>query len=100
MDTTRKTLLEQLFAGNLSPSEHARPQDPEYPITCDEAEKEYLYMRNLLNEEDKKHFERLLDLNLRMACMNSSACFTSGFQYGALLMLELMDARDALLSCP
>lgn len=100
MKTNRKTLLEQMFDGNFLPSEHIRPKDPEFKPTCDEAEKEYLYLCHLLGDDDRKHFRDLLDLNLKISAMDSCACFTCGFQYGALLMLEIMDARDSLCACP
>ena len=100
MKTNRKTLLEQMFDGNFLPSEHIRPNDPEFRPTCDEAEKEFLHLCKLLGEDDRKHFRNLLDLNLKISGMDSCACFTCGFQYGALLMLEIMDARDVLCACP
>ena len=100
MKTNRTTLLEQIFDGIFIPSEHIRPQDPEYRPTCDEAEKEYLHLSKLLDEDNRKRFIHLLDLHLRMGSMDSCASFISGFQYGALLMLEIMDARDTLYACP
>ena len=100
MKTSKKTILEQLFDGHLLPTEHARPRNPDYLPTCEKAEKEYLYLCDHLSEDDREHFRRLLDLNLRMSGMDSCACFTCGFQYGALLMLEIMDARDSLCACP
>lgn len=53
-------------------------------------------MRGILGEEAREHFDRLLDLNLSMSSMDSCACFTHGFRYGALLMLDLMEGRDSL----
>lgn len=100
MKTNRKTLLEQMFDGNFLPSEHIRSKDPEYLPTCNEAEKEYLYLCKLLSEDDRKHFRHLLELRMRLSGMDSCACFTCGFQYGALLMLEIMDSRDVLCACP
>ena len=100
MKTKRKTLLEQIFDGNFIPSEYIQPRDPEFLPTCKEAEKEYLHLSKALSDDDRRHFKRLLELNLRMSTMDSRANFTSGFQYGALLMLEIMDARDSLCACP
>ena len=99
MKTKKKSLLEQMYDGNFIPSDHIQSQDPEFLPTCKEVEKEYLHLLKLLSEDDIKHFKRLLDLNLHMSTMDSCASFRSGFHYGALLMLELMEARDALYAC-
>lgn len=99
MKTKKKSLLEQMYDGNFIPSDHIQSQDPEFLPTCKEAEKEYLHLLKLLSEDDIKHFKRLLELNLNMSVLDSSASFTRGFQYGALLMLEIMEARESLYTC-
>lgn len=100
MKPTKRTFLEQIFYGSFIPSDHIQPRDPEYLPTCDEAEKEYFHLCRLLKDDDRKRFKHLLDLNLHMSTMDSCASFTRGFEYGALLMLEIIDAKESLYSCP
>ena len=100
MKKKHRSFLEHLYYGDFLVSEQIQINDPEFRPTCDEAEEEYRYVRNLLGKNDRKHFERLLELNASIDCMESCASFRCGFQYGALLMLELMEAKDDLVSCP
>lgn len=99
MTKSKRSLLEQMFYGDFFPSDHIQSHDPAYFSTCHQAEKEYQSIRGVLGEDARKHFERLRDLYLSMSSMDSCACFTRGFQYGALLMLEIMDAKDSLYAC-
>ena len=100
MKKMHRSFLEHLYYGDFLISEQIQINDPEYRPTCDKAEEEYHYVRNLLDKKDRKHFEHLLELNSNIDCMESCASFRYGFQFGALLMLELMETRDTLHPCP
>lgn len=100
MKKNDRSMLEHLYYGDFLISEQIRTNDPDYVPTCDEAEEEYRYMRQLLGENDRKHFERLLELNSSIDCMKSCATFTCGFRHGALLMLELLKRQNTLCDQP
>lgn len=100
MKSTRKTIIEQIYEGEWIPREHIQSRDPEYARTCQEAEEEYLYLQKLLNEAEQKHLDRLVDLHWSKNSMDSSACFSYGFQYGSLLMMDILTGEGSLCSCP
>ena len=100
MKKTRPSILEHLYYGDFLITEQIHVDDPEYHSACDEADEAYHCVRNLLDKDDRKRLEHLLELHSSINCMESCASFTCGFRFGALLMLEIMEARDSLCSCP
>ena len=100
MKNNKKSLIEQLYEGSFSPCEHILSRDPEYRPTCREADQVHQALRKRLGEEDQKRLDQLHDLDMHICSMEACACFSNGFRYGALLMLEIVAGEDALTASP
>ena len=89
MSRTQKTFLEQLYDGELFPSEKIVSQDPAYyPTQCAISEiAEALSGR--LDGEDKVSFARMMELMNEAGWMSDYANFAYGFRMGACIMREL-----------
>ena len=91
-----KSILEELFYGQIFPFERIVPQDPEYrPINQKKSDiKQRLQKR--LPAEDYKALEGLLDLDCDSSVMEAYASFAYGFKLGALVILEVLGNNGEL----
>ena len=91
-----KSILEELFYGQIFPFERIVPRDPEYrPLNRKKSDiKQTLQAR--LPAEDYKALEGLLDLDCDSSVMEAYASFEYGFKLGALIMLEVLDNKGEL----
>lgn len=97
MAKDRKSLLEQIYDGEFYPCETAVSSDSEYQSAGQKAYDEIEYIFSRLNNADKKHFDKLLDLMSERESMHGYANFAYGFRSGMLLMLELLAIDDKQL---
>lgn len=84
-----KSIIEELYYGNLHPEEHIVPSNPEYrPLTrkisalMEEAKQRF-------SEDDFTTLEEILDLNGESSSMVVSEAFVQGFRMGVLMMVEV-----------
>ena len=91
-----KSILEELFYGQIFPFERIVPQDPEYrPLNRKKSDmKQTLQAR--LPAEDYQALEGLLDLDCDSSVMEAYASFEFGFKLGALIMLEVLGSKGEL----
>lgn len=61
-------------------------REPEYANTAHCADRQERALRELLDEENKKHLDNLLDERKLMAFFEERALFLSGFQIAAKLL--------------
>ncbi|MBU5450092.1 DUF6809 family protein [Acetivibrio sp. MSJd-27] len=84
-------ILKKLFLGEISPIEQLRPQTTEYDGY---AQKYFQYEKQFysrLDEESKKQFQELFELESQMELEEFSLCFCRGFKLGIQLMLAAME---------
>ncbi|MCH5287009.1 MAG: hypothetical protein J1E43_06285 [Christensenellaceae bacterium] len=85
-----KSLLEQLYDGELFPPEGISSSMPAYVRASDRAEKESVYLMSRLNEEDRRRFDEFIDIAGEMESCTAFANFAYGFRCGVMLMCELI----------
>lgn len=85
-----KTILQQLYGGEIYPAETINPKDPEYRAACRQIGEEKEHFMNTLTPEEKERFERLYTLYEDKACVYSYENFLYGFQLGIHLMAETL----------
>ena len=95
-----KNIVEQLFFGEICPSEHIGKDNPEYPkaqsLLADEKSK----FAEGLSDSDLANFQNLEELQNKVAGIYSYECFASGFRLGASLLLEaLSKTENSAYSC-
>ena len=83
-------LLEQLWRGNIAPSERYIRSNSEYKKVsqafCDAAEK----MEKELNPEGKKYWREVADLQSDMNMLAEEDIFIYGFRMGARMILDII----------
>lgn len=85
-------ILEQLYFGDLNPSQWKEGEGQAYESLCKRTVRELEEFTEKLEEERKAEFDRLMDLYLELTCMEKSHTFTNGFRLGAAMMLETMES--------
>ena len=90
-----KTLLQQLFEGEIYPSEDINPgkKNPEYHKINHSIYHEIEYFSEILSENDKDRFDKLNELYGESSGMYGYECFTYGFKLGASLLIEVFYDR-------
>lgn len=84
-----KSILEELYYGNLNPDEHNVPTDPEYRALTRKISQFMEEAKRRLSESEFAVLEQILDLNGESGSMVASAAFVQGFRMGALVMMEV-----------
>lgn len=84
-----KSILEELYKGNLNPESQTVPTDPEYRSINGELSDLMLEVKQRFSENDFKTLEEILDLNGDTSSMLTSTAFVQGFRMGALMMVEV-----------
>ena len=88
MDGSKKSLLEQLYRGELFPGE-LEPDGPEYIALRQKQTQEIDYLAGRLPEEDRTRFEELIMLMDDAADIGRFANYNNGLRTGIRLMVEL-----------
>lgn len=84
-----KSILEELYRGNLNPEERMIPTDPEYRQLNRKLSDLMVEAKQRFSEDDFKTLEEILDLNGETSSMVVSEAFVQGFRMGALVMVEV-----------
>lgn len=84
-----KSILEELYRGNLNPQEQMVPTIPEYRLLNRKISYLMEELKQRLSEDDFKAIEEILDLNGESNSMLTSEAFVQGFRMGALMMMEV-----------
>lgn len=83
-----KSLLQRLYDGEVYPDEEIVPRTPEYRRIDRAISDEKHYFYDLLNDEGRKHFDRLDDLRYQSSSLFGYENFVYGFRLGVGLIME------------
>ncbi|MGI6013242.1 MAG: DUF6809 family protein [Oscillospiraceae bacterium] len=87
-----KSILSQLYYGNLAPMEQCFPKNKEHKKACQKHCQHYETFSEKLGALDfslQKEFTDIIDEQVSTACLELEESFIYGFQLGARMMVEL-----------
>lgn len=87
-----RSILEELYLGNLNPNEHTRMEDPEYLQMLAEVVRQEEQLRAKLPEEQRKLLEQWVNGSGGLAAWEIRLRFAEGFRLGARVMLDVLDS--------
>jgi hypothetical protein len=88
-----KSIVEELFCGNLKPEERMVPTDPDYRPLNKKISEIMQEAKVRFSEKDFATLEQILDLNGESNSMVIKEAFVQGFRMGTLVMVEVF-CRD------
>ena len=83
-------ILEELFLGDVRPSERSGKRNAQYRKALDDAIKADDAFRQMLAEEQKKLFEALLDAQRELSILTDAETFIYSFRIGAKIMMDVL----------
>ena len=92
-----KTILEELYDGNIYPDELIISKDSEYRPLNQKISDTMKIWRNKLSEADYEQLEAIMDLRCKSNSMEASASFMYGFKLGALIMIEVLTGKEEVV---
>ena len=84
-------ILEELYLGDVRPSERSSKRNAQYRKALDDAIKADDAFRPTLTEEQKKLFEALLDAQRELSILTDAETFIYSFRIGAKIMLDVLE---------
>lgn len=90
-----KTLLQQLYDGELYPAEKINPSSDNYKELIHSIEREKKYFREVLDSEQLVRFDLLDSMYIDINGMHGYANFECGFQLAIKLMMECLILTDS-----
>ncbi len=91
-----KSVLRELYAGNITPGERRSPHSKEYLEVVYTIKDEERYFIEKMSLDDCQRFQRLSDLYSELISNDGENIFSSGFALGMMLMLDVMNEAEAL----
>lgn len=88
-----KSILEQLYYGNISPWEDIYPKNPEYRTLWKKACEKEDYLAEKLPAEEAANFTEYQDIVRKAYCMEVCESFSYGFRLGMSLLWEVVSAE-------
>ncbi|MBE9917450.1 hypothetical protein G8C92_25895 [Paenibacillus donghaensis] len=85
-----KSILEEIYYGNLHMEEQIVPTDPEYQPINRKISELIEDAKQRFSESDFAALEEILDLNGESNSILAKASFVHGFTMGALVMVEVL----------
>ena len=85
-----KSILQQLYDGEVYPSENIKCYSPEYRELGSKIDEEKQYFKATLSPDDWSRFDKLEDMLYERSSAYSFANFTYGFRLGGSLMVEAL----------
>jgi hypothetical protein len=92
-----KTILEELYDGQIFPDELIVPKNPAYRQLNKEISALKETWQKKLSETDYQSLESLLQLYCQSDALEAAASFVFGFKLGALVMLEVSAGKAELI---
>lgn len=95
---TKRTILDELFDGNIQPFENIKVEDTGYKQTSkkiDDEKESWLY--KLLSNDDTERYEKLESMYQQTSVMEEREAFKQGFRLGVLLVTEAFYTKDRLV---
>ena len=84
-----KSMLQELYFGNINPCERKRAHDPEYTALAKKIDEIDVHFKNLLSREEYDKLQEMLNLRAEADLFEEAAFFGYAFSTGALLMLDV-----------
>lgn len=88
------SVLEELYNGNINPSEKYIKNGSEYQKLSKELTESIDELMLLLNNEEKQLCERIIDNVLELGCISEKEHFIEGFRTGAQIMWEIIHYKS------
>lgn len=83
------TILERLYAGELTPAENVIKGNKRYEALCRQSVTEMEQFTEKLDKESRQEFDRLMEHYLELTYIEKTQTFSDGFRLGAQLMQEV-----------
>ncbi len=93
----KKTLLEELYRGNLRLDEGIIPDDPEYQDLTRQIIDIMDAWKEELPADRYDQLETLMELQCRTIAMEAAMAFRCGFKLGAAIMLEVVSGKEGFI---
>ncbi|MFT3984639.1 MAG: hypothetical protein QM697_12085 [Lachnospiraceae bacterium] len=93
-----KSLLQQLYDGEIYPAEQIVPKSPEYRELSRKLGEEKEYLREQLLTNDRERFEEMETLSQKITSLYGYENFLYGFGLGVGLMIETLTSGNGLSS--
>lgn len=93
-----KSILYDLYFGNLAPWERACPQDPAYKSINRKISDLKVHFRETLSADEYRRLEELDDLKERSGAFDDVDLFEYGLCMGVLLMIEVFHFKENRLT--
>ena len=87
-----KSILEELWRGNIHPYERVGGLSEEEKELTGYISRHYEELESVLNEKQKSVLEKYSDCLTELSFINEKEIFVEGFCLGAKIMLEVMTA--------
>ena len=85
-----KSILQQLFDGEIFPSENIKPNDPQYNEAKKALAEATDYLLSVLSSENLDRFQKINELYYETASIYNYECFAHGFRLAVTLMVDAM----------
>ena len=92
-----QSILEALYNGELVPGERPYNSSPGRKSLAEKIESEQRYFMEKMSLDDCQRFQALECLHVEAGIEDEARVYSYGFALGALLMVEVMERRDAML---
>lgn len=89
-----KSLLQQLYDGDIYPAENILPKDPRYKELCREIGVKADDFKEKLSLEDKAVFEQIKEIEEQISVLFSFENFSYGFRLGVMFMTDTFMSDD------
>lgn len=93
-----KSLMHDLYFGNLTPWERGRVQGQGYSSLGDKVSDLITRFQELLSPEEFEKFEEIEDLQAQMGAIEEVDLFQYAFCLGALIVTEVSDFKEKRLT--
>ena len=93
-----KSLMYDLYFGNLAPWERERPQDPAYTPLTQKISDIKEHFQKLLSPEEYQRFEEMGDLQAQSGTIEDIDLFKYGFSIAVLMMIDVFGFKEKQLT--
>ena len=87
-------LLEELWYGNVKPTEKRLPSNSEQYELVNLIARHEETILPMMSEQARKTYEKLQECKSELSSLVECEAFVTGFQIGAKIMLEVMESDD------
>ena len=90
-------IIRELYQGNLHPCDRGFRKDTDFAITMDAFATHEQGFRDNLNGETAKRFDELISCHNNIVDTMSYENFRTGFQLGAMMVMEAVSDNESVL---